>query len=394
MALQAGKGRVDGRHYLPSTPETVLWGRLPGCGTPPVLAVEPESTITVDTVSHEGILEDQGRDPVAFFARYGVPPGEVLQDARGIAARVPHTFGVDGPHVVTGPVLVRGAEPGDVLRVETLSLHPRAGYGLVSTRHGHGALPGELPEGPPPEPDADARRWEGFRTATTFCVVERRRGRLTGVLTFGGGRRARFPLAPSMGILAVGVDSPEPVHSVPPDRHGGNLDIRDLVAGSRLYLPVQVPGALFSVGDPHYAQGNGEVALTALEAPLRATFRLTVLRGPAARAAVGLLAEPFAETDTHWIPLGLHTDLDEAMRRAVRAAVRFLETRVGMDRASAYAYLSVAGDFAVSQVVDGVQGVHCLIRRSDFGPLPAPQPPPVPQVPLLQRVPGRNETRS
>ncbi|HMA46959.1 MAG TPA: acetamidase/formamidase family protein [Frankiaceae bacterium] len=394
MALQAGKGRVDGRHYLPSTPETVLWGRLPGCGTPPVLAVEPESTITVDTVSHEGILEDQGRDPVAFFARYGVPPGEVLEDARSIAACVPHTFGVDGPHVVTGPVLVRGAEPGDVLRVETLSLHPRAGYGLVSARHGRGALPGELPEGPPPEPDADARRWEGFRTTTTFCVVERRRGRLTGVLTFGGGRQARFPLAPSMGVLAVGVDSPEPVHSTPPGRHGGNLDVRDLVAGSRLYLPVQVPGALFSVGDPHYAQGNGEVALTALEAPLRATFRLTVLRGPAARAAVGLLAEPFAETDTHWIPLGLHTDLDEAMRRAVRAAVRFLETRVGMDRASAYAYLSVAGDFAVSQVVDGVQGVHCLIRRSDFGPLPAPQPPPVPQVPLLQRVPGRNETRS
>jgi acetamidase/formamidase len=366
---------VDGRHYLPSTPETVAWGRLPGCLTRPVLTVESGATVTVDTVSHEGILEDQGRDPVSFFSRYGVAPAEVLEDAATIASSaIPHRFGVDGPHVVTGPVFVKDAEPGDLLRVEVVSLHPRARYGVVSTRHGYGALAGEFPEGPAPEPDADARRWEGFHTSTTFCTVERRRGRLLGVMEYGSGRRARFPLAPFPGIIAVGVDAVDPPSSVPPGVFGGNLDLKHLVVGARLYLPVQVPGALFATGDPHYAQGNGEVALTALEAPLRATFRLTVLKEPAARAAVGLVREPFGETDTHWIPTGLHTDLTLAMRGAVRSAVAFLETRVGMDRATALAYLSAAADFEISQVVDGVQGVHCMIRRADFGELPTPRP--------------------
>ena len=123
---------------------------------------------------------------------------------------------------------------------------------------------------------------------------------------------------------------------------------------------MRVPGALFYVGDPHYAQGDGEVCLTALEAPLRGTFRLSVDRGRP-------LDQPSAETDMHWIPIGLHEDLDEALRRAVRAAIAFLGHEVGMDRASAYAYLSAAADFEVTQVVDRVKGVHCLIRKADFG---------------------------
>ncbi|TGB02988.1 hypothetical protein E2651_26490 [Streptomyces sp. MZ04] len=151
-------------------------------------------------------------------------------------------------------------------------------------------------------------------------------------------------------------------HTVPPGAHGGNLDIRHLVTGSALYLPVQTEGAGFHTGDPHYAQGNGEVALTAFEAPLRATVRLTVVKS----AATDLVARPFGETGTHWIPVGLHEDLDEAMRDAVRAALDFLTGRFGMERHAAYAYLSAAADFEISQVVDQVKGVHCLIRKSDF----------------------------
>ena len=336
-------------HELASTPDTVLWGWLPNRDTPPVLRVRPGDVVTVDTVSHEGLMEDQGGDPVAWFARFGVHVDEVLDDARVIAAHVEHVWGRDGPHVVTGPVDVDGAMPGDVLVVDALSLEPRVPYGMITNRHGLGALAGELPAGP--------------GSVSTFCRVEGGRG----VLPFGNGRAARFPLAPFMGLMAVAPDTSEPVHSVPPGPYGGNLDVNELVAGSRLYLPVQVEGARFSTGDPHFAQGDGEVCLTALEAPLRATFRLSLLQGAEARRLVGALREPMAETDTHWIPMGLDVDLDEALRNAVRAAIRFLEAHHGMEPQLAYAYLSAAADFEISQVVDRVKGVHCLIRKADFG---------------------------
>ncbi|WP_045876256.1 acetamidase/formamidase family protein [Pseudofrankia sp. DC12] len=390
MALQPGKGKVDGKHYLPSTPETVRWGELPTARTRPVLTVDNGATVTIDTVSQEGILEDQGRDPDTFFARHGVTASEVLEDARAIAASgIPHRFGVDGPHVVTGPVHVRGAEPGDVLRVEILSLLPRARYGLISNRHGQGLLAGEFPEGPMPDQDADARHWQGFRTVGSFCAVERRRGKLFGVLdATAGGARVRFPLNPFVGIMAVAVDlggepgsdgaDPEAGAATVPSTsvglHGGALDCGDLGLGARLYLPVQVSGALFAVGDPHYAAGAGKIGLTALEGPLRATFRLSALREPAARAALGSLREPFVETELSWLTLGLDVDPTEAIRRAARSAVLFLSSRLGLDRASALAYLTAAADFGMSQVVNGVQTAYCRIRRSDFTEPPPPRP--------------------
>jgi acetamidase/formamidase len=165
-------------------------------------------------------------------------------------------------------------------------------------------------------------------------------------------------------VTPVGVPA---LHSVPPGPFGGNMDVRDLVAGTSLYLPVQVDGAGLFVGDPHYAQGHGEVALTALEAPLRATLRATVLPAAESRALLGWLRRPFGETPEHWIALGLHRDLDEAMREAVREALRVLADLYEVPTDIGYAYLSAAADFVVSQVVDDVKGVHCLIRKSDFG---------------------------
>ncbi len=353
--------------HLASTPDTVLWGWLPNRNTPTVLDVPDGDVVTIETVSHEGILEDQGRDPVAWFGSHGVKASDVMADARDIAASgIAHEY-PDGPHVVTGPVRVPGAEPGDVLKVDVLALELRAPYGVISNRHNFGCLAGEFPETTVRLPGASAAKPELYGSVCHFTTVEDIGGRPHGVLPYGTeGRAARFPLAPFLGVMGVAPDSAAPVPSVPPGSHGGNIDINLLNAGSTLYLPVQVDGASFHVGDPHYAQGDGEVALTALEAPLTATLRLSVLRGDQARRVVGVLDRPFVETDTHWVPVGLDVDLNEAMRKATRAAVRFLETAVGMRRDEALAYLSAAADFEVSQVVDHVKGVHCCIRKSDF----------------------------
>ena len=286
----------------------------------------------------------------------------MLRDQRELAeGDVSHTYRVDGPHVVTGPVAVRGAAPGDVLRVDVLRLRPRVPYGVITNRHGLGLLAGELPEGAGPEPDSDdPQRRHG--SVSTFCRVDGGLGRID----WSGGGSVRFPLAPFLGIMGTAPATEEPVHSTPPGPHGGNIDLKDLVEGSTLYLPVAVDGARFYLGDPHFAQGDGEVCLTAFEASLRATIRLSIVPAAEAPRACGLLADPFAETDEHWIPTGLDRDLEEASRRAARAAIAFLDARFGMPRAEAYAYLSAAADFELTQVVDGVKGVHCLVRKSDF----------------------------
>ncbi|MFI7341430.1 acetamidase/formamidase family protein [Streptomyces sp. NPDC050085] len=359
---------LDGRHHLATTPDTARWGELPHAGSAPVLLVDDGDTVTVDLVSHEGILPDQGRDPVAFFGAFGVPAHQVPRDAREIAASDLGRAGdeLPGPHIVTGPIAVRGALPGDLLCIQTLSLHRRTHYGIVSNRHAAGALPGELPDADAEFTGPDTRRTPSGNISS-FCTVEQDgAGAEFGVLRCTPGLSARFPLGPFVGIMGVATADATAPSSVPPGRHGGNLDVKHLTCGSSLYLPVQTEGAGFYAGDPHFAQGNGEVALTALEAPLRATFRLSVVRGAAARRVTGLLGEPFAETSAHWIALGLDADLDEAMRQCVRSALDFLTARTGMDRATAYAYLSAAADFEVSQVVDRVKGVHCLIRKADF----------------------------
>ncbi|WP_062291289.1 acetamidase/formamidase family protein [Demequina phytophila] len=351
--LQPG-ARVDDAVYLPAQPSAVRWGRLPKRGDAPVLTVDPGTELTVDTVSHEGLLPDQGADPVAFFGSHGVAREDVLEDAIAIAAT--RTRGAeDGPHVVTGPIEVRGARPGDLLSVTLLDATPRVDYGVISNRHGRGALPGELPAGPgdvsvftPVSPDASGE-W---------------RGRLP--LTEGGERAVSFPLAPFLGIIGVATDTDTAAHSVPPGPHGGNIDIRHLTPGATLHLPVQVPGALAYVGDPHFAQGNGEVALTALEASLRVRVRLDLRDAAEAAREFGELASPLAEDATHLMPTGLDADLDEAMRACVRQALALLGARYGMERHLAYAYLSAATDFEISQVVDLVTGVHARIRKSDF----------------------------
>lgn len=363
--LESGHGPVRGE-YLPGTPDLVLWGRLPCGADEPVLAVDPGTEVTLDTVSHEGILEDQGRDPDAFFAAYDVP---VLEDARALAASAyERTFGVDGPHVVSRPVAVRGARPGDLLAVTVVEALPRVPYGVVSNRHGRGTLVGEYP--------LEGEVFSAFARFVGDVDDDGGAGHLEMGLRPGpvadGDPVVRFPAAPFPGILGVAVAGDQRPHSVPPGVHGGNLDIRLLTAGATLYLPVQVPDALFYAGDPHLAQGDGEVALTAVEASLRLTVHLDVVPAEEAVRRFGEVVSPLAETREHLVPTGLDEDLDLAVAACTRHAVSLLQARYGMDPRMAYAYLSAATDFDISQVVDVVKGVHARIRKADFAHLGAP----------------------
>jgi acetamidase/formamidase len=395
--LQPGNGPIHGKHYLRSTPDEIRWGYLPALGSDPVLRMRSGETITIDTVSHEGILEDQGRDPVSYFRGHGVPRDQVLDDAVAIArdyTRTTRNFDLDGPHVVTGPVYVDSAEPGDVLKIEMLSMLPRVPYGVISSRHGKGALPrqadGSAPAGitlaevmPPVatdgRPTGDPSR---YGNVSVFTPVRRGPGgKLNGVMPRGSSGQVAFPLQPFMGIIGVAfaksptLTSPA-LNSIPPTLGGGNIDINLLVTGSTFYLPVFTEGALFHVGDPHMAMGGGEVALTAMEGSTRGTFRLTVCKRGSRGTPSVAFSYPFAETPDAWVPIGLSdpdgaqngqgNDLNIAMRRAVVNALDFLQHDLGMDRATAYAYLSAAADFEVSQVVDRTVGVHGVITKAHF----------------------------
>jgi acetamidase/formamidase len=343
-ALQPFEGPIRSSMYLPADPAKVLWGRLPCAADTAVLTIEPGTEVTIDTISHEGILEDQGRDPRRFFERHGA--SEVLDDAVALAAS-DYDRGDGGPHVVTGPILVEGARRGDLLRMTVVETLQRVPYGVISNRHGRGALPGEYPA-----------RGE---TVSIFATADDEWGELP-----TAGRPVRFPLHPFLGIMGVAVPGDERPHSVPPGPHGGNIDINLLTTGASLYLPVQVDGALAYIGDPHFAQGDGEVALTAMEASLRATIAFDVVPAEEAVENFGLLAGPLVETAEFLIPTGMNADLDLAVQDCVRAAIAVLQARWGMDAAHAYAYLSAATDFNISQVVDLVKGVHARIRKADF----------------------------
>jgi acetamidase/formamidase len=324
---------TQGHHRIGCGPETVHWGYLWGAAEP-ILRVKPGERVTIDTVSHEGLLADQG-DPLSFHARFGIRPEAVLADAVAIYTKVQHS-GL-GPHVVSAPVWVEGAEPGDTLAVHILEATPRTPYGVNSMRANRGGLPDEFTLN---------------RSVVIPFDLERQ------VAKFAPG--IEVPMRPFFGIMATGpARTLGRLTSVPPGAYGGNIDLNELTAGSILYLPVHVPGALFMVGDGHAAQGDGEVDLTAIETSLTGTFRLDLIKGKT-------LAWPRAETPTHWIAIGLHENLDEAMKIAIRETVKFLHDEKGLAREDAYALASIAIDFEVTQVVDGVKGIHAMIPKSIF----------------------------
>ena len=359
--------KMIGDYYVKSTVENISWGCLPNRDSSPILTVPSGSTVTFDTVSHEGILEDQGRDPVKYFGQYGISGDMVLDDAKKIAASdKAHDFLGDGPHIVTGPIAIEGAMPGDVLKVEVLALEPRVPYGVISNRHFKGALPEEFPEKERLE-TASVENPDAYGDVSVFCPIYKEDGIWYGKVD-DNGKEMKFPISPFLGIMGVAPDTSEKISSVPPINVGGNLDINELGVGSTLYLPIEVEGAKFYTGDPHFVQGDGEVALTALEGSLRGTVRLTLIK--AGDSAIPKTSEKFTqafgETEKYWIPIGLNEDLDEAMKQSVRESIAFLSNQFGLDRAKVYAYLSAGVDYEVSQVVDKTKGIHALIPKIDF----------------------------
>ncbi len=324
-----------------STPENVIWGELFKPDSPPIQTVQSGDLVTIETVSHEGILPDQG-DTVEFFTAAGITAEDILPDQLAVKSQIERT--APGPHVITGPVYIEGAEPGDVLEIKTVEIDYRVPYGVISNRHSKGALPGEYPQ-------------NGAEIYTKVIPLDLARG--VAIFRPSNGRPdLEIPLAPFMGIMGVvPADKAETVNSVPPGKYGGNIDIKRLTVGSSIYLPVQVPGALFYTGDPHCAQGNGEVALTALECSLTPTFELTVHKDKT-------LENPLGETEDAWLAIGLDRDLNEAMKKAVRESLRIIEEEYGITKQDALLFGSAAIDYEVSQVVDIVKGIHGVIPKN------------------------------
>jgi acetamidase/formamidase len=323
--------------HLKSRPETIHWGFF-DAALPPVLHVKPGDVVTIDTLSHQGMIN--GTDPVTFFGEYGIAPQDVLQDAIDVYAAKQPQPGMSA-HIMTGPIYVQGAEPGDVLEVRILESHARVPYGVNKTGPGSGVLPNLLTEGSTMVIPLDLRR----KIADVAPGVNVPIDAFQGIMCTAP--------APALGMVS----------SRPPGPFGGNMDLRDLVSGCTLYLPVFNDGALFSTGDGHTAQGDGEVDGTAIETSLTTTVQFFLHKGMDA-------SWPGAESPTHFITMGIDTDLDTALAISLQQAVDFLQQRVGLTAAQAYTLASVAVDFEIAEAVNYTKVVHGRIPKSIFSNTP------------------------
>lgn len=319
--------------HVPSTPETLVRGYLT-IDRPPVLRVPDGATVTIDTVSGSGLRDAAG--PVAFFGAHGIAAGAVLADAVAIFEQVKPKDGVGG-HVLTGPIHIEGARPGDVLEVRILDVTPRVPYSVNRGGPGFGTLPHLLAE-----PHEKVIRLDLERSVALFSD------------------EIEIPLKPFMGVMAV---APPPsmgfVSSRPPGVYGGNMDLNELSAGATLFLPVHKEGALFVTGDGHALQGDGEVTGTAIEISQTATLQFFIHPQMS-------LVWPRAETPTHYIAMGMDEDLDIAMQRALQEAITFLQREKGLSAGDAYSLCSLAVDFEISEFVNLVKCVHGMIPKAIF----------------------------
>ncbi len=336
-------------HKIRATPKTVHWGYF-DAAQPPILKVKSGDLIQAEAVTHHAgddpdLLMDEG--VTAIFD--GIPPED----------RNP------GVHIMTGPLYVEGAKPGDILEVRYLSMTPRCRYGSNLAAN-WGYLYKEMGE---KERVTIYQIDEGGHTAqalyaydfpgkyqvpgtVTRCPECDRQKALNGV---------RVPLRPHLGTAGVAPDVKGRVSTVPPGLHGGNIDNWRIGAGATMYYPVQVDGALFSIGDPHVSQGDGELSGTAIEASLDVLFQVVLRRD-------FTFPSPLLETPECWIVHGFDEDLNVAMRNASVDMLTLLNEHQGLSKNDAYSLMSVAADFAITQVVDGRRGIHVRIPRGIFPP--------------------------
>jgi len=318
---------------LRSTPETVLWGYI-AANLPPALTVRSGQIVEIEALSHQGLTTHQ--DPEKFFAGYGIAAHEVLTDAKRVYAEVKRPRGAS-VHILTGPVYVEGAEPGDTLEIRVRDIKFRVPYGVNNTGPGKGVLPKLLKEA----------------TAKLIRVDLERR-----VALFS--EAIEIPLNPFMGIMAL---SPPTslglVSSTPPGAWGGNIDLKFTGIGSSLFLPVFNRGGQFFTGDGHAVQGDGEVDGGAIEISLKPTLQFILHKRKT-------IKQPRVETATDYLTTGLDVDLNVATRIALEEAVDFLQTEKGLSAADAYALSSLAVDLGIGEAVDVVNLVYAKIPKRIF----------------------------
>jgi acetamidase/formamidase len=313
-------------HRLEATPATVAYGYYWSAATP-VLRIDSGDIIDVDTLL---------TNTPAGLAKSGVPDDKIQASLKAIVAEVTGDRRGPGGHILTGPVYVEGAEPGDVLEVKILSIDLPIDYG-------YNGCSGYLPE--------------NCETGLPSKIITLDRKKMTAEFLPG----IVIPLKPFYGSIGI---APAPelgrVSSNPPGRHAGNLDNRELIAGSTLYIPVFASGALFEIGDGHAAQGDGEVDQTAIETSLRGRLQLTVRKDMR-------LKWPRAETPTDYISMATDPDLVVATKTAIQEMVDFLVSEKRLTRHQAYQLVSIAGNVAVTQLVDKPNlGVHVRLPKSIF----------------------------
>jgi acetamidase/formamidase len=312
-------------HELKVAPEHIHWGYY-DARLKPVLRIASGDRVSFETMIAGGLTR---------LRMLGVPDSDIPAPLRAVEAAI--TDRGPGAHPMTGPIHVEGADAGDTLEVRFLTIGYLHHFGINAFAPGGGTIPDEFPYA-----KLKLLRWPAGATGVEFAP---------GIV---------LPLAPFFGSVGV---APPPLtgrlSSRPPGWHGGNLDNKDLVAGSTLFIPVHVPGALLSIGDGHAMQGHGEVTGTALETSLTGQIEVRLHKGQR-------LKWPRAETPTHYIAMGLDEDLDKATALAVREMVEFLVASRKLSRDDAYMLCSLAADLHVTQAVDGVKGVHATLAKSVF----------------------------
>lgn len=307
--------------HLDAGPDTVHWGFF-DAGLSPVASLASGEAVTVSTVSGSPEVLPSDGVPQALLDIHASEQGRL----------VARTIGVG--HICTGPVEVRGARPGQALQVDIEEIGLAWGWGYTAIRPLKGALPDDFPD-------------------TRLAHSSLDRERMVARLPWG----MEIPLRPFFGVIAVAPPKPwGRVSTIPPRRNGGNIDNKELIGGTTLYLPVFQEGALFSVGDGHAAQGDGEVCVTAIETGLVGRFRLT--------ARDDLKLEwPIAETPTHIITMGFDPDLDDCVVIALRQMIGVIRSLAGVTAADAYMLCSLAVDLRITQVVNDNKGVHMMLPK-------------------------------
>jgi acetamidase/formamidase len=327
MSAVTRPAQAQKTHRLPATPQTVAYGYY-WSESKPVLTIASGDIIDVETLL---------TNSPTGLERAGVAPAEVQQSLRDIVAQVTGENRGPGGHILTGPVFVTGADSGDVLEVKILSVDLAIPYGY----NGCSGFVRTLCDR------------EGARTR----IIRLDQKRMIG--TFAPG--IEVPLRPFFGSMGVAPPASRGrVSSNPPDIHAGNLDNKELIAGTTLYIPVHAKGALFEVGDGHAAQGDGEVDQTAIETSLRGRLQLTVRKDMK-------LEWPRGETPTHWITMGMDTSLTTATRIAIEQMTKLIMEKKGLTQMEAYQLASIAADLRITQLVDGNVGVHMMIPKSLIG---------------------------